>query len=376
MNGEVLGIQKRKAIVGVVLALVLTVAAVAVIGQITSYGTLMEALHKARKWWLPLGMLGELVAYGGYLAAYRCVARADGGPLLRYRDAAQVITLGLGAYVIGSGAGGLSVDFWAMREAGAELHEAARRTLALNTLQAAALAWLAAIAAVVLLALGAGNGAGFWMAVIWVAVVPAATAAAYVASGRRLGPSLMDAPDDGGRPHGWDPRPWIRWLRSKLRKALGDAIGGVVFTRHVISHPRRYLGGVIGYPLFWVGDFFLLWVTLQAFGVDLEPWRLVVAEATAWALSFLPLPGGGAGAAEATITFTLHAVGVPLSPALFAALTYRAVNFWLPILPALVLVPHIPSLRESLAEAEHTPRDEDAMLHGDQSTAAEEKAAA
>lgn len=375
-DNEILGIEKRKAIVGVVVAAVLTVAAVAVIGQVTTYGKLLDAASRANKAWLPLCLLGLLVAYGGYLLAYHCVALADGGPRLRYRDAAQVITLGLGAYVIGSGAGGLTVDFWAMKQAGAALHQAARRTLALNTLQAAALTWLAALAGAVALVLGAGGQAGFWMAVIWLAVVPSATAAAYALSGRRFGRRLMRAPKGSDRPHTWSPRPWLDWGRVKLRKALADAIGGVVFSRHVIAHPRRYWGAVIGYPLFWLGDFFILWVALRTFGVTLEPWRLVVAEATAWALSFLPLPGGGAGAAEATIAYTLHAVGVPLSPALFAALTYRAVNFWLPIVPALALVPRIPRLQESLRQARHTSRDEDAALHGDEGTPAEREEAA
>ena len=379
-NDEILGIEKRRALIGIVLALALTLAAVAVIGQVTSFGKLLDAARQANKAWLPLCLVGQLVAYVGYLMAYHCVALADGGPRLRHRDAAQVITLGLGAYVIGSGAGGLTVDFWAMKQAGARLHQAARRTLALNTLQAAGLTWLAAVAGAVALAVGAGGRAGFWMAVFWVTVVPTATAAAYALSGRRFGPRLMQAPAGEDRPRTWRPGPWLPWIRAKLRKALADAIGGVVFSRHVIAHPRRYTAGVLGYPLFWFGDFLILWVALRAFGVDLEPWRLVVAEATAWALSFLPLPGGGSGAAEATIAYTLHAVGVPLSPALFAALTYRAVNFWLPLFPALALVPRVPRLQQSLRRAERTSRDEDAMLHGDEGTAAdweeEEEAAA
>ena len=263
-----------------------------------------------------------------------------------------------------------------MREAGTQLHHAARRTLALNTLQAAGLTWLATIAGAVALVLGAGGPAGFSMAVLWLTVVPSATAVAYALSGRRFGPRLMQAPEGGGRPHSWSPQPWLHWIRVKLRKALADAIGGVVFARHVIAHPGRYTAGVVGYPLFWIGDFFLLWVALRAFGVELEPWRLVVAEATAWGASFLPLPGGGAGTAEATIAYTLHGVGVPLSPALFAALTYRTVNFWLPIIPALALVPRIPRLQESLRQAEHSSPDEDAMLHGVDGTADAEEAAA
>jgi uncharacterized protein (TIRG00374 family) len=350
---ELFGIERRKALIGLGLALALTLGAVAVIGEVTSYGELLSALRRADKPLLPLALGGELVAYAGYLVAYRCVASVDGGPRLRYRDAAQVIALGMGAYVVGSDAGGLTVDFWAMKEAGSKTHEAARRTLALNTLQAAALAWLATLAGVVVLARGSG-GAAQVLALIWVLVPPAVTAAAMLAGSDRFAPRLLEQGDGSGR-----------WLYRKARKALGDAVGGLVFTRHVLARPRRYLGGVVGYPLFWIGDFFILWISLRAFGFHLDPARLVVAEATAWALNFVPLPGGGAGFSEAAMAYTLHAVGVPLSQAIFAALVYRAVNFWLPLLPAVALLPRVGRLQESLQRTEHTEPDDDAHLHGD-----------
>ena len=363
-DDELFGIERRKALIGLGVALLLTIGAVAVIGQVTSYGKLLSALHRANRWLLPLTLVGELVAYAGYLVAYHSVAAADGGPRLRYRQAAQVIVLGMGAYVVGSDAGGLTVDFWAMRQAGSRTHQAARRTLALNTLQAAGLAWLATIAGVFVLAGGSGHAA-LVLALVWVVVPPVLTGAAAVASSERLAPRLLE-PGDGQ--HGW--------LYRKLRKGLADAVGGVVFTRHVLGRPHRHLGGVVGYPLFWLGDFFILWISLRAFGYDLSPARLVVAEATAWALSFVPLPGGGAGFAEAAIAYTLHAVGVPLSQAIFAALVYRAVNFWLPLVPAVALLPRVATLRDSLRAVEHAPRDEDTAVHGDEGTPAAEDEAA
>lgn len=362
---QLFGIERRKALIGLVLALLLTVGAVAGIGQIASFGKLLSALRHANTALLPLTLIGELVAYAGYLVAYHTVAAADGGPRLRFRDAAQVIALGMGAYVVGSDAGGLTVDFWAMREAGARTHVAARRTLALNSLQAAGLAWLATLAAIVVLIRGAGSAA-FVLALIWLIVPPVLTAAAAVVSDDRLAPRLLQPGEGASRPRHADLGAWARWLRGKLRKALADAVGGMVFARQVVSHPRRYAGGVFGYPLFWLGDFFILWISLRAFGFHLSPDRLVVAEATAWALNFVPLPGGGAGFAEAAIAYTLHAVGVPLSEGIFAGLVYRAVNFWLPLVPALALLPRVPRLQESLRETKHTCRDEDAPVHGDE----------
>jgi uncharacterized membrane protein YbhN (UPF0104 family) len=345
-----MNVDKRKALIGVGVALALTVAAVALLGRLTSYGDLADAVRRANAVWLPVCLGGEAASYVGYVVAYRSVAAADGGPKLPYREAAQVIVLGLGAYVIGSSAGGLTVDYWAMRQAGAQTHEAAKRTLALNTLQAAGLTTLAAIAGAVVLALGA-SGWALVLAVVWLSVVPAATAAAVVVSSERFAPVILDVREGGNR------------LWRKAREVFADTIGGVVVVRHVVSHPLRYLGGVVGYPLFWIGDFFILWVALVSFGVHLDPARLVLAEATAWVVSFVPLPGGGSGVAEASMAGMLHVMGVPLAQALPAAVVYRAVNFWLPLLPALALLPRARRLQAELGETSRAPRDEDAAVH-------------
>ena len=39
------------------------------------------------------------------------------------------------------------------------------------------------------------------------------------------------------------------------------------------------------------------------------------------------------------MTFALVWVGVPLAPALLGVVTYRAFNFWLPVIPALAALP-------------------------------------
>jgi len=345
-----MNVDKRKVLIGLGLAVALTAAVVALLGQITSYGELEDAVRRANKVWFPLCLLGELVSYLGYVVAYRSVAAADAGPRLQYREVAQVVVLGLGAYVVGSGAGGLTVDYWAMRRAGAPKHEAARRTLALNTLQGAGLTTLAALAGAIVLALGA-EGWALALALVWLVVVPAATAAAAVVSSEPIAARILDVPEGGNR------------LARKVRKAFADLIGGVVVVRHVVLHPTRYLGGVLGYPLFWIGDFFILWVALVAFGVHLDPARLVLAEATAWVVSFVPLPGGGSGVAEASMAGMLHVMGVPLAAGLPAAVAYRAVNFWLPLIPALILLPRTKRLQLALDDAGRASPDEDAVLH-------------
>lgn len=340
--------DKRKVIVGLVIAALLSAGAAGAVGEVADYGKIAQAFRDANPWRLALCLVGELAAYAGYLTAYRTVAAVAGGPLLRYRDALRVVTLGFGAFLVGSAAGALGIDFYAMRKAGATTREAVRRSLALNTLDGSGLMAFALVAGVVLIARGA-SGTALSMALAWACAVPLMiAAAAYVSSERRRG--LVHVPEGA---HG---------IRGRLRQAFAETVGGVVLVRQVVRHPVKYAGGVLGYPLFWLGDFFILWMALYAFGISLDPAALVVAEATAWVLTLLPLPAGGSGAAEASMTFTLHAVGVPLSQALSAALVYRIVSFWLPVVPALLLVPQVKSLQRDLEDSERAEPDSDLAL--------------
>jgi uncharacterized membrane protein YbhN (UPF0104 family) len=305
---------------------------------------------------LPFCLVGEAAAYVGYLVSYRGVAAAVGGLVLRYRDAVRVVVFGFGGAVIGAAAGSLGVDFVALRAAGAGTHEAVRRTLALNTLHAAALMTYATVGSVVLLVRGI-SGPALIMSACWVSAVPAAVLAAAYLTNRARARRLMRVPSEPARRREARLPRWAGVVADKARKGFADTIGGVVLVRQVILNPGRYFGGLVGYPLFWLGDFMLLWTALYAFGYTLEPARLVVAEATAWLLTLLPLPAGGSGAAEATMTYTLHAVGVPLSEALPAALVYRVVSFWLPLVPALVLLPQVKPLQHDLEQSERAERD-------------------
>jgi uncharacterized membrane protein YbhN (UPF0104 family) len=72
---------------------------------------------------------------------------------------------------------------------------------------------------------------------------------------------------------------------------------------------------------------------------------LILAYATGYVLTRRSLPLGGAGIVEVALTFALHWVGVPLGRALVGVVIYRLFNLWLPILPALAVLPSIKRLR-------------------------------
>ena len=142
---QILGLDKRKALISVAIALVLAAGAVTLVGKLADFDELLAALRSADKRWLSVCLAGLFGAYGGYILGYREVARMHGGPRLPLWTVTRVVGIGFGANVLGSAAGGLAVDFWAIHRAGASTHESARRVLGFNTLEWALLGTFAAL---------------------------------------------------------------------------------------------------------------------------------------------------------------------------------------------------------------------------------------
>jgi putative heme transporter len=81
----------------------------------------------------------------------------------------------------------------------------------------------------------------------------------------------------------------------------------------------------------WLLDAASLWVFLAAFGQHIGPDGLLVAYGLAYVLAAIPVTPGGLGVVEAILTTMLVAFGSPRGPALLGVVSYRLVNFWLPI---------------------------------------------
>ena len=345
---EVLGLDRRRALASLGIALLLAIGAVTLVGKVADFDELVEALRRADRLWFPICLAGLVCAYVGYILGYREVARMHGGPRLPLWTVARIIGIGFGANVLGSAAGGLAVDFWALRRAGTATHESARRVLGFNTLEWALLGTFAAVAAMLVLA-GRGQGAPLAMTLPWIVGVPLCIAgAAWVSSGKRARRfARVDEREPGRR--GRDVRAWIRWLRVKGKQGFADAIGGVLVARHLVFNPRRHPAAVFGFAVYWFGHLLTLWAALRAFtGTHLVLAALVLAFATGYVATALPLPGGGSGGIEAALAFSLHGVGLALAPALLGVLVYRFFTFWLPLLPALALLPTVKQLNREL----------------------------
>lgn len=88
------------------------------------------------------------------------------------------------------------------------------------------------------------------------------------------------------------------------------------------------LGASIGW---WVFDFGVLLVALEAVQADGRISLILIAYCTANLLGNIPLTPGGLGFVEVGLTGTLALAGVDAGDAVVATLAYRLVNFWLPM---------------------------------------------
>lgn len=100
----------------------------------------------------------------------------------------------------------------------------------------------------------------------------------------------------------------------------------------LLLHDRPLLVRAAGWAaLNWLLDAGSLWVFLAAFGFRMGPDGLLVSFGLAYVLAAIPVTPGGLGVVEAVLSTMLVGFGAPSGVALLAVVSYRLVNFWLPI---------------------------------------------
>jgi uncharacterized membrane protein YbhN (UPF0104 family) len=323
---------RRRNVVLVVFAVAATALAIVLIGEAAHFPTLLRRLRHASPVWLVVCALGEVVAFAGYAVSYQAVAGMSGGPQLSLRTVLRVIGLSFGAFSVATVAGGLSVDFWALREAGEPAHVASARVIALETLRWAVMGIAICAAAIGVLATAAEHPP--WpVEAAWLALVPACFAGGLWVSSRGRRERFTAA------------------ATGRLRQALGVAVSALVMIRQLVARPgpvrTRAIGGA---ALFWVGDLLCAWAGLRAFGVSLSPVPLLLGYVTGYVAVAVPLPAGGSGSVDAAMTGGFVLAGAPLSAALLGAVAFRVFNFWLPALVAAGSAIGARGLRQQLHE--------------------------
>lgn len=321
-----------------VIVLVAAGATVAVGLSLASYAGWPHVLHlvyERHSWtWLLVCLLGELVAYGGYVLTLRDIARVDGGQELELSATVTTVVAGFGVFAATRASGGFAVDYWAMRKAGATRKDATRRVLGLTFLEYLVLS-LGALLASFLLYFNLDGHSSDGVTLPSLIVVPMIVLGLWLTAPRRVGRL--------SRVHG-------NWLKG----TFADSVAGAARVRALLTNPREHGLGVVGNASYWAGDILCLWAAIQLVDGRISVAKLVLAYSGGYVLTRRALPAGGAGIVEIALTLALAGLGMHLTRALLAVLVYRLFNFWLPIVPALALMPTVRELRTRFADARHT----------------------
>jgi uncharacterized protein (TIRG00374 family) len=274
----------------------------------------------------PIYLLGGFGLEAASIVAYgqltRSVLPSDRGcPSLWTIVRIQLATLGLSHTVPGGAAAGSSLSYRLLTDAGVDGPDAgfAMATQGLGSAVVLnALLWLALIVSIPF--------TGFNPLYLTVALVGAVVLTAF-----GLAVLLLTRGEDRAAT-------FLGRVAGHLPLIDGSAVERVVHRLAArlreLATDRRLLGRAVGWAAAnWLLDAASLWVFVAAFnhGHLVDPVELLVAYGLANVLAAIPLTPGGLGIIEGVLTSSLVGFGTPRGIAILGVLSWRLVNFWLPI---------------------------------------------
>jgi uncharacterized protein (TIRG00374 family) len=333
--------DRRRVAISIVFGLLLATGVVLMIGKASGFAKLTNRLAEADAGWLILALFAQAGSIAGYVAGFRGMVALGTKIRLGRGVTLHVVLASLGAtrLLAAAGAGGLAVNYWALRRLGVQARDSVVQVLVLNTVLYAVFGLAGLASAVALLVT---ESAPLAVTLPWIAIVGTCLLAAGWVTRPGRGERL--AADPGPREHGSK-------VANLARRGVASAVAAVLATRTVFREPREHIGLLGGSIAYWAGDIACLWFSLRAFGVEVGLGTVVLGYTTGYVANVLPLPTGGVGGVDAAMTFALNALGVPLEGALAGVIAYRFIGFWLPTIPAVVALVRLPQLGRALAKA-------------------------
>ncbi len=101
--------------------------------------------------------------------------------------------------------------------------------------------------------------------------------------------------------------------------------------QELAQQPELVRRGVLWAAANWLLDAACLWVLLHAFGYTMNPINLIVAYGVVSVVASIPITPGGLGVVETALPALLVTFGAPFQAATFAVLSWRLIQFWMPI---------------------------------------------
>ena len=318
----------RRSVLGLGVFLLLSIAALYfLLPQIAGLEDTWRRIEDGSPYWMVLALLFGFGMFGGYVAMFRGIFLRAGAARIGWRASYQITMAGLAASRIfaAGGAGGLVLTAWALRRAGL-----GRRLVADKTVTFLILTYMPYMAALIVCGLGLRLGIFPGAAPFGLSVVPAVIALILTAIGVS---TVLVPPDLQRRLEGFAVRRGrLGTWAQRLANLPASASAGMRDALAHLRHPDPALAGAV---LFWGFQVAVLWAGFRAFG-DAPPLAVVtMAFFVGMFGNLLPMPGG-VGGVEGGMIAALAAFGVDAGQAVVAVLLFRAVTFWLPMIPGVI----------------------------------------
>jgi uncharacterized protein (TIRG00374 family) len=274
-------------------------------------GEVRRLLGDARPEWVALGVAFEALSCASYVLMFRPIFCQS----MPWRTSWEIglAELGAGSIVPASGAGGLALGAWILRQGGMPVEQIARRSVAFFIIKSS-------VNFVAVAVLGTALALGVFGPDLspWLTAAPAAGAVLVIAV-------VVVVPRLGeGRPVGSDAgraRRAIWQVRRALVRGAREAIE-IVRSRNLLV-----IVGSVGY---WAWDNAVLWAAFHAFGASPPITVILIGYLIGQLGGLLPLPGG-LGGIDGGLIGTLIVYGTPVAVTAAAVLVYRTILFWLPL---------------------------------------------
>jgi uncharacterized protein (TIRG00374 family) len=292
------------------------IAVLAVVGLVLLFapglGEVRDLLTEAQPGWVALAVALEALSCVSYVLMFRPVFCLN----MPWRTSWEIglSELAAGSIVPASGAGGLALGAWILRQGGMPGERIASRSVAFFLIKSSvnfiAVAVLGTVMALGLLGPDLSP---------WLTAVPAVGALLVIAAVLvvpRLGVGVPVSADAGRT------RKAMRAVRRALVGGTGEAV------QIVRSGNLLVIAGSLGY---WAFDNAVLWATFHAFGFSPPITVILMGYLIGQLGGLLPLPGG-LGGIDGGLIGTLIVYGTPAAATAAAVLVYRVILFWLPLL--------------------------------------------
>jgi uncharacterized protein (TIRG00374 family) len=297
--------------------------------KLVGVGDGISKLDDADPVWLGIAVVFSIASYATYIALFKAVVGGD-ALKLSWGETYEINMAGVAATLLFSagGAGGVALTYWALRKAGMNRRDVARRMIAFVSLHYAFYPF-ALIVFGLLLRTGVLHGSNS----VELTIIPAAVAGILLVIGALV--TLIPADVEGKlMPHvrGEHMRSFVEWA-SRVPETAGD---GFRFALSLFTHPRKGGLAVLGAAGYWAFSIGVLWASFHSLGIQVPFAVVVQGFFLGMVANLFPLAPAGVGAVDAGMIGAFVLFGLPEETVFPAILIFRLVSFWMPIPPGVV----------------------------------------